>query len=365
MDSINLVFTLTELKKVHLNKDLFEVPNYISKNKNLKFSIYARAEENLENNLDSSIDLVNAKKVKFIEYILRILKSNINKKLFMFFHPTKETFLQIIMLKMLIPRARIYLKLDLDQNFFSYRPSIFARLLAVLAFKLINITSIEDKKMFMHLNSNGIFGLDIRKKLIHVPNGTSIRGPSNSDKLNQIIIISRFNSYQKNTPLLFDFLNDVKGFRNYEIILVGPIEKDVDKFKKRIELLSKKINIRYLGVIDDRDLLINLISESKAIFNTSRYEGFAIIFPEAAICGATIISTNVNGFKDTTNNYLYGHLIGKHEIDPHEIKKLESYLRLLLNKNSQYFREISLWGIKNYSWDRILNQEIMTRIVGL
>ncbi|MBS1921527.1 MAG: glycosyltransferase family 4 protein [Bacteroidetes bacterium] len=75
------------------------------------------------------------------------------------------------------------------------------------------------------------------------------------------------------------------------IVVVG---QPGDKRSKRIvEALCGKTNISFTGRVDHLQAL-KFISESKALINTSNFEGFPNIFLEAWASGIPVISLNVN-----------------------------------------------------------------------
>lgn len=67
--------------------------------------------------------------------------------------------------------------------------------------------------------------------------------------------------------------------------------------------IIKLINIVILvGNIENKNLLYDYYNRAKVFLLTSRLEGFAIVYPEALKFGNYIITTDVGGAKDITNN---------------------------------------------------------------
>lgn len=360
VNNVSLFFTLTKLKNVHLTKDLIEVPRYISKITRSKLTVYATPEESF---VGQDLNIVNSSRVSLIRHIF-YLKKQKGKIFCMFLHLTKTTFCQIFFVRLLIPNSQIYLKLDMDPSFFEYKPSFFARLSGKLVLSMVNVISAEDKNTYFRLLTEGLFEKKIGDKLIHLPNGTWVDRNANCKKENKLLVLSRFYSKQKNTELLFKLFENVESFCEFEIVLAGPIEDRIDEFHNKVNALKNRLNIRYMGNINDRQLLTKLLSESKAIINTSLYEGFALVFPEAVACGTTIISTDVNGFKETTNNYKFGHLIKKYIYDETEAKQLDAYLIQLIESDDSLFEHVSEWAGRNFSWDAILNDKVIKILTG-
>ncbi|MCB8565222.1 glycosyltransferase family 4 protein [Fusobacterium ulcerans] len=68
---------------------------------------------------------------------------------------------------------------------------------------------------------------------------------------------------------------------------------------KIIKLISIVI---LLGNIEDKNLLYDYYNRAKVFLLTSKGEGFVIVYPEALRFGNYIITTDVGGAKDITNN---------------------------------------------------------------
>lgn len=95
---------------------------------------------------------------------------------------------------------------------------------------------------------------------------------------------------------------------NWRLKLVGPIELGFDQYINNYlsyypELQTKVI---FTGPIYDRNLLMEEYLKSKVFCLTSRVEAFAQVFAEAAFKGNYIISSDVDGSWDITDDKKYG-----------------------------------------------------------
>lgn len=86
------------------------------------------------------------------------------------------------------------------------------------------------------------------------------------------------------------------------IVIVG--NAGDNKSKKILEKLTKSANVVFKGGLSHSET-IKLIANSKALINTSNYEGFPNIFLEAWTTGVPVISLNVNP-GDVFNQYELG-----------------------------------------------------------
>lgn len=64
-----------------------------------------------------------------------------------------------------------------------------------------------------------------------------------------------------------------------------------------------------VGNISNRELLYDYYNRAKVFILTSRWEGFAIVYPEALRFGNYIITTDVGGARDIAENTKLGSII--------------------------------------------------------
>lgn len=232
--------------------------------------------------------------------------------------------------------------------------------------KKVDLWSIEDEY------SRKIFeaGYDFfRGKLITVYNGhtSDLQGsaaiPDSEDKEDIILTAGRLGTYQKATEILLDAFRSVASQTNYVLHLAGPIEpafnKYLDKFRHDYPLLNDRVIFH--GPLG-RDELYRLYCRSKIFCLPSRYEGMAIVFPEAMYYGNAIITTMDVSIRYLIEQFGFGLMV-----DKENSKALADALLNVINDNelrdkmSQNAHELSSTLL---NWGRIiimLEKEIEVR----
>ena len=170
-----------------------------------------------------------------------------------------------------------------------------------------------------------------------------------------MITVGRLGTIEKNNELLLNAIKDI-DLENWKILLIGPyteeFKKIYDKFIEQNQ--DKKDKVILLGSIKDRNLLYNYYNESKVFILTSRWEGFAIVYPEALRFGDYIITTNVGGARDITSNGSIGVVIdieNEKQLQNEIIKVIENKVDIgkKYNESLKLSNEKFLWSsiVKN------------------
>jgi glycosyltransferase involved in cell wall biosynthesis len=87
---------------------------------------------------------------------------------------------------------------------------------------------------------------------------------------------------------------------NCKLLIAGDIEQTQD-YKKEILGLSKNLNVEYLGLIKDKNLLFNYIRHSKLFIFPSSIEAMSMMLLEAASQKVPIICSDINANKAIFN----------------------------------------------------------------
>jgi len=118
-----------------------------------------------------------------------------------------------------------------------------------------------------------------------------------AEKEKIMIASGRIGSRQKNTELLLEAAAGVE-FKDWKLVLVGPIEKDecnfqeyIDKYFKRYPHL--KNHIIFTGEIKDRKTYWQWFDKASVFVHTAIYESYGIVLTEATRFKNYIISTDV------------------------------------------------------------------------
>ena len=137
-----------------------------------------------------------------------------------------------------------------------------------------------------------------RGKLITVFNGHTSDLPGSAvpcgfeEKEDIILTAGRLGTYQKATEVLLDAFRTVAAHSVYNLHLAGPVETS---FRKHMDDYfnsdpSLKERVIFHGALG-RDELYDLYCRSKIFCMSSRYEGMALVFPEAMYYGNAIVTT--------------------------------------------------------------------------
>jgi len=102
------------------------------------------------------------------------------------------------------------------------------------------------------------------------------------------------------------------NFSHYDLHLAGPVEPEFKDHIKRFREENPSLNSRVIfhGSLD-RDQLYSLYSRSKIFCLPSRFEGMAIVFPEAMYYGNAIVTTRDVSLRYLIERYRFGSMVEK------------------------------------------------------
>lgn len=379
MNNKKLTLIFNNFNQEHFGKDVFLVPYYLGKEKNLDVSIiYPQTDKNkdLSKNVrgvtlipvkSSSRSQVNPISKELFSFIY--LLKNANKiDYLMRFHFSMATSLMIILYKILNPSGKTYIKTDTNislinqlkkdinnKNIISYLKKHIYR----LSLKRTDLLSCETQEC-LEILQKGIFGINIKDKLVLMPNGFdeelihrfNINTKKFQEKENIIITVGRLGSEQKNTEMLLDSLKDI-DLKNWKLYLIGPIDEN---FKKKItdfysNNIDKKKSVLFLGCIYDKKLLWEYYNRSKVFILTSRQEGYPIVLTEAKRFKNFILSTDVSGALDIIENKKYGIII-----EQENRNKLSNVINEIISEDLNIDVYKNNFDINTLSWKNIINR---------
>ena len=230
--------------------------------------------------------------------------------------------------------------------------------------KKIDLISIETKEAYEEILKNGLYNENISNKIIYIPNGfdeeylveNNIKIKSFEEKENLMITVGRIGTEQKNNEMLLNSLNNI-DLRNWKIYIIGPY---TEKFKIKYDEFiknnqDKKERVILIGNIKDKNLLYDYYNRAKIFLLTSRWEGFAIVYPEALRFGNYIITTDVGGAKDITDNGNIGAITEIENI----IQFRNEILKVVnneINLEEKYDKSLEL-SKKQFLWNEIVKDK--------
>ncbi|HEY0668260.1 MAG TPA: glycosyltransferase [Sphingobacteriaceae bacterium] len=288
------------------------------------------------------------------------------------FHFQRAHALYLFIYKLLNPKGKTYIKLDIDIQFFrNYNSFFFSnfnlknRLLKILANYIImrcDYFSVETDDAKNHLIK--VYP-KLKNKLICIPNGVDgeyIKSEADPEefakKENIIITVGRIGTEQKNTALLLGAIAQIE-LDNWKVYILGNIEpafhEYIDSYFNQFPHLREKVF--FTGNISDRKELFEWYKRSKIFCLSSRYEGFPITFPEALYFGNYIITTPVSSAEQITANGAYGCIVNQ---DPGEYARAvqEAISPGFLNENR--YKSTLKYAQNHYDWKFIIPELIKT-----
>ena len=370
------VTVFTETENFHLVKDVGQLPYFMYKTEGYDATLIT-----YQNNVEYPfIDQeVNGLKLNFIPnkgrflyfelgvlyYLLNHSKSIAVLNLF---HFKKDHILYLLIYKLVNPKGKAYIKLDMDILFFkNYNAFLFSnyalknfilKALTSWIFKLTDLFSVETDQAKDYLLN--VYP-ELQNKLICIPNGVDnlyldkeIPIKAFQEKENIILTVGRIGTEQKNTELLLDALK-ITDLKDWKVYILGPIEESFKKyiadFYKEYPQLENKVI--FTGNITDRKELFDWYNRSKIFCLSSRYEGFPIAFPEALYFGNYLISSPVSSAEHITSKGKYGTVA---RADAHEFSKAIQNSIEPSFLSSQRYEEIRRFSKDNFTWPGIVKK---------
>ena len=109
-------------------------------------------------------------------------------------------------------------------------------------------------------------------------------------------------------------------------------------------------------MIYDQKEVFEYYNKAKVLLSTSRHEGFANVYSQAAAMGCYIISTDVGGADVASNNWQYGTLI-----EQDDVVGLAKIMEKLVNNRMNIDTEKSL-SIKSISYSYMIANILLPKM---
>ena len=356
-------------EKIHLYKDVGMIPRYMASDHGYKSYILSNASIVIDEKLFHSVEFKlinnNIKSITSSSYnifdILRILHnlSTENDKVvvnFYHFHP-KHVVLSFL-IKVLFSNVFSYIKLDIRsegaKELFN-SSKFYKKHIRDFLLGFVDIFSAETAQAFSYLKQKK----NISGKTYLIPNGVLLsEGEIDfnnidffNDKEKLIFSAGRLESYPKNTKLMIDsFVKSELWQDGWQLILAGSYDQELVSYIKE---KTRKVHHEAISLVGhlNREQLFSHMRRAKVFALSSRWEGFALVLPEAVAHGCIIAATDVGGVADVTNMGTLGFIAKEQTVDSFtEALKSAAESEPLLGKKQMDF------GISNFDWKSICNK---------
>jgi glycosyltransferase involved in cell wall biosynthesis len=225
----------------------------------------------------------------------------------------------------------------------------------------IELITVETNIGFTKFHTQNLLSIDLKNKVRLLFNGFdkdqfdqySIKKKNFSEKENIIITVGRLGTYPKNTEMLLRAAEHIE-FKDWKIVLIGPIEKSENDFQKSIDDFyfknpSLKDHVFFAGPIYDKKKLWEWYNKAKVFVLTSIYESFGIVLTEALFFKNYIVSTDVGSASDLLKMG-YGEIVQQND---------SIYLSIVLQKiicenNLGTLYDKIDWDANDVSWEKIV-----------
>ena len=201
----------------------------------------------------------------------------------------------------------------------------------------------------------------LRGRLVTVYNGHSadLPGAENvrqfDEKEDIIITVGRLGAYQKGTELLLEAFRDIAGGNNFELHLAGPAEPGFEDTMNIYFANNPGLRNRvFLHGNLERDELFRLYNRSRILCMPSRFEGMALVFPEAMYYRNAVLTTPYVSPAGIIKEFKLGLVTGSAE--PSQLADNLMMLirdRSLMRKMADNAHDFAL---KNFNWDNIVRE---------
>ncbi|WP_281238848.1 glycosyltransferase [Flavobacterium praedii] len=265
--------------------------------------------------------------------------------------------------KLLNSKGICYIKGDLGYTDFS-KPTNkgFRRYFRNLFLKAVDVYSVETEVNYEAIKQ-GLLGEHLRKSTVLMSNGfdaklfeeLNITKREFNEKENLLITVGRLGTVQKNNEMMLEALDGV-DMHDWKFMLIGSVEEKFLKTYNEFILKNpdKKEKVIITGAIYDRAILLDLYNKSKLFVLTSTWEGMANVFPEALAFGNYILTTNVSGAKEISDNGKLGKIIKIGDIDALRVALCDVFKsKVDLETN---YREAINFSDSSFNWRQLVTR---------
>lgn len=317
-----------DLANVHLYKDVGAIPYFLAEKEDWDCSIlYIKENSPVQDECyENKVNIVPLKlskgEKKFFKILNFISKYAKEYNVVNLYHNTTTSVLYALLFRLFNPRVKVYIKLDMDnRNVISIkenRKKLSYKILHYMKYLIskvaVDIYSIESKEIYDVLVQDYYF----KDRLEIIPNGFALdnqlnKGGNFDEKENVILTVGRLGSEQKYNELLIDAISmlDERLIKNWKVYLVGPIA-DSSIIQYVEEIVDRKPSLKntfiFTGNVSDKKELYDIYRRAKIFCLTSKWEGFALVLPEAMYFSNYMICTDLPSTRYITKDGSIGAL---------------------------------------------------------
>lgn len=355
-DNLRFVTLYPMCPNIGLAKDVGQIPYTLAKDFNIDAHLVSSMIDMAGSNIDET-------KVLHLEHYPLILSSaGITGSLYILRNAKKIDWLNIYhcgrkayywtkLYKLLNPKGKVYLKLDLDfRSCDIFDSQEKKRKAFVKIIKIMDLVSVESSAIKERIEP--YVGHNIKL----ISNGYQNVDESAlkyTKKKNLFLTVGRLGTKQKATEILLEAFAKSANQHDWNLELIGSVEPEFIPHIKNffIEHPELKSRVLFRDFINTRKDLIQEYRKAKVFVLPSRWESFGLVVPEALSCGCRIIiSDQVPAKLEMTCNGKYGKII---PVD--NINALAEALRAEAAETytDEMTSEIEKYAAENYSWKKI------------
>lgn len=191
-----------------------------------------------------------------------------------------------------------------------------------------------------------------KREVIYIPNGIKQSVNQSSEPLSKdYLLFAAARIYQiKGLHLLLRAAGKLN--KNLEIIVAGDLDQ-INSYKKEILELSRNMNVKFVGLVKDKNELLNLVRNAKLFIFPSLTEAMSMMLLEAASVRTPIIASDIPANIAVFNNeeLLY--------FESNNVNDLTEKIEYAIKNESEMKSRANLAYLKlmnEYTWESIAKQ---------
>lgn len=360
------IYTHNGYRDFFLHKDVGMVPSFLSGNNEVDSLFYVESKKGSMKfkNLRISYTGKNWFISNFHSFLF-LLKNRLrcNDYDLLVFHLSIRNIIPIILFKLLF-KGNVICKMDLNTEsakaYCGNSGGILKHILMKLMTWLTDHFYVETSRNY-EIVKNGIFGIDISKKIELLPNGVDeklvISVVNDGDIVLRdkvITIISRFESEDKAPHRILDVVDIMSdlSLHDWQFNIIGSFPGTfINELERKAKLLN--VNVTCTGKNKELNEVYGELYRSEIFLCLSREESYCISLVEAAVFNNYIITTNVGVAEDLSKVYEKVDIMNNYTK-----QELNELLKNITEKYESGNAKISTEMLNFYSWDKIIHRTL-------